>query len=149
MNQESMSVSSIKPERGMFWIVGTIWANIFIVFLIALLIAVLLSLFLGGLIINPILVSVFTLLLYWGVIIFAIRLGVKSVLAKSVIKKEKILKISVSTGFVFFLLAFTFLFLIYRTEASILSNLVLMVSVLVISAIYTSITYFWCKRLVK
>jgi len=146
MNQEFANVSSGKPERGMLWIVGTIWANIIIVALIAILPILFLSSLLEGLI-NPVLVSVLNLLLFWGVAIFAIKLGVKSVLAKSIVKKEKILEISILTGFIFFLLS-AILLLPSLLNMGLMLYL-LIASALISAIIYVGITYFWCKRLVK
>jgi len=160
MNQESMNLSSGKLERSMFWIVGTIWANIIIVFLI---VAVFMGFFFMLAPQIPIYVIVgqlLYLLLPWGVIIFATRLGVKSVLAKSIVKKEKILKISILTGLIAFLLPtifYSILFLGFYLTAGdgtgfrggLWQCLLLAYVFVVIPMIYAGVTYFWCKRLVK
>ena len=146
MNQEFTNASSGKIERGMLWIVGTIWANIIIVALITGL-AIQLLLMLIGELGNHVVVSTLIPLFYLGMMAFAIRLGVKSVLAKSIIKKEKILKISIWVGALPILLSIGITETILMLAVNV--KLIMILIIVTTAMVYAGITYFWCKRLVK
>lgn len=96
-----------KPTKSTIWIVATIWANIIIIAIIAgagsFFLSTLLRLLFPDLI-NPAIVGYLIMFLIWAATIYAIRLGVKSVLKKSIIKKERIFKISLGVGLVYLFL---------------------------------------------
>ncbi len=160
MNQKSTKITLEKPEKSILWIVATIWANIIGVLLINLVVISLIGL--SDLLYSPVspVVSVIVpnlvLLFFLLSQIFAVRLGIKSVLAKSVIKKEKTLKISIGTGSVLFLALSIFFFLFVvpmygdhsPPEISLITLILFMLGYFfAISLIYSGITYFWCTKL--
>lgn len=84
---------SEKPIKNRAWIVATIWANIIIVGLILGVLLTALSSFMSGT--RGWLWQIIMWLISISAFIYAIRLGVKSVLKKSVVPKEDIVKISI------------------------------------------------------
>ena len=137
-----------KPAKSLIWIVATIWANIFIVSLILGMTWIFLRILLVQLF-SPLVVVIFLILFFVGGIIYAIKLGIKSVLKKSVIKKERIFQISFWVVLVYLFL--TSIFLFFRDvllQAGAFGDLDL--SVIFLSSLaYFSITYYWCKKLIK
>lgn len=157
MNNQDKNYQGL-PKKSTLWIVATIWANIIIFFLILGLTSLLLRVSLiqlFGLIVAEILMGLIWIL----TLIFAIRLGVKSVLKKSIIKKEKIVKISIWVAVIPFVLITGILSFYFLKAAPLLSPekllilkksfLRLWIEGILLSAIYFVITYYWSKKLTK
>lgn len=149
-----------KPTKSLLWIVATIWANIIIVFLlvgIALLLLRGLLIQLLGL--DPRLVGIFMVLVVIGAVIYAIRLGVKTVVKKSVITEDRIFKISLWVGLVDLFLRTGLLLLVFYIAwlpdplidlpEAIKLLLFNWGITLLISFGYFGLTYCWCKKLIK
>lgn len=138
-----------KPTKSMIWIVATIWANIIIIGLIVTFAIMFLRPFLFQLF-GPTITGFTIILFVTGSIIYAIRLGVKSVLKKSVIEKEQIFKISFGVSLVFLFLVTILAFLLLITDRmSIGRFLGFGLFSFLVSLGYFGITYLWCKKLIK
>lgn len=151
-----------KPTKSMLWIVATIWANIIIIFLLVSIALIFLQpLLIENLDLGAHFVGIFTILLIIGATVFAIRLGIKTVVKKSIIEKKKIFKISFWTGLVDLFLRTGFLFFAYillpyhrvilagGEEAMTRRFLIIWIISFFISIGYFGITYFWSKKLIK
>lgn len=147
--------NSQKQSRSKIWIIATIWANIIIVVIILTVVLMFL---------NFIIAKVFGLsgllftqgwlwkTLIWvssiSAFVYAIRLGVKSALKKSVILQKDIIKISVGVAMVtvalqliIILLSFSFL-----ERGPTLTRYLQFIGA---NIGYFVITYFWCKKLIQ
>lgn len=152
-----------KPIKSTLWIVATIWANIIIIGLLMGLASILLHALFVRLFDSHI-AGILIMLISIGVMIFAIRLGVKSVLKKSIIKKEKIFKISLLTGliYLFLMTGLILLWLVLLTVSPPLEimllggwsevikmSLIMWGFSFLISLGYFGVTYYWCKKLIR
>lgn len=141
-----------KPVKSTIWIVATILANIIIVLLIFAFASILLrGLFLQlfGLVVAGILIW----LIGVAAIIYAIRLGVKSVLKKNLIKKEQIFKISLGVALIPFLTLTGISISVVLQKLPELTDVIgflrLFGFVFGVSLAYFGVTYYWCKKLIK
>lgn len=147
-------MSSGKPERSMLWIAGIIWLHIIVIYLIVSFSITPLLVFLREFVLGYDLTSILIGLFNLGIIIFSVKLGVKSVLAKGTINKEKILNISISTGLFFFLWTGSF-FLVHIIDMGSFDAFNSWVTDPWVSTLLagtiacTGATYFWFRKLVK
>jgi hypothetical protein len=141
-----------KPSKSKLWIVSTIWANIIIVSILLGLALKLLSLLIekafglsgflfleGG--IWPVLKSLISI----SALVYAIRLGVKSVLKESAILQEDIKKISIGvvSVLVFFQLAIAVLVFVFAKAGF---RLDIYFDFLAADIGYFVLTYFWLHK---
>ena len=147
MNSQNIPNLNQKPAKNKIWIIATIWANIVIVGLILVVILQFLNVFL-----HQFFITIIGQALLWliGIFVFvyAIRLGIKSVLKKTVIIKEDVIKISVGVVMVavIFQLVFIVLGLIFLEIGPTLNRYLEFIGA---DILYFIITYFWCKKLIK
>jgi len=136
--------TSAKPTKSIVWIVQTIWVNIIIVGLIFAVIVTALSSFIPGT------GGQFWQIIIWlasiSVSVYAIRLGAKSVLKKSIIPKEDIVKISIWVAMVAVIgeLVLIALGLVIIGELVEPTRLLEFIGA---DVLYFAITYFWLKKL--
>lgn len=144
-NQESINIAVSKPAKSIIWMVATIWANIIIVFLIAVLAVILLGQILG----ETQLSGFLGFIIIMSSLIYAVRLGVQSVLKASVMPQEQIFNIALGVGLVNFVLG-TGLLLFANAlllPAEVGMPLIAWVSPLIMALVYFGVTYYWCKKL--
>lgn len=145
MNQESINSPVSKPAKSIIWMVATIWANIIIVFLIAVVAVILLGQILG----ETRLSGLLGFIIIMSSLIYAVRLGVQSVLKASVIPQEQIFNIALGVGLVNFVLG-TGLLLFANAlllPAEVGMPLIAWASPLIMALVYFGVTYYWCKKL--
>ncbi len=138
-----------KPAKSIIWIVATILANIIIVSLIFGFASILShSLFVR--LFGTVIAGIFILLIGVAVTIYAIRLGIKSVLKKSIVRKEQVFKISIGVTLPFFLFwGGMAISVILQYGLPDICFLRLFGFGFGIPFAYFSVTYYWCKKLIK
>jgi len=147
--------NSQKQNKSKIWIIATIWANVIIVTIIFIVLLIFLNFLIAKLFGLPGLLFtkgwLWKILVWIGsisVFVYAIRLGVKSVLKKSVISQEDIIKISVGVAMVALILQFVFTILIILF-LKMNPTLTSYTQFIVADMGYFVITYFWCKKLIS
>lgn len=151
MNSQNISE---KPIKSKIWIVGTIWANIIIVGLIlSVVLRILNSLIpnlfgLSGLIfVKGWLWKMIMGLGFISTFVYAIRLGVKSVLKESIIPKEDVVKISVWVTMIAVILQLGLIILTFSFIGRWI-DISRLLEFIGADIGYFVITYFWLKKLV-
>lgn len=154
MDQESTNPPALKPTKSVAWMVAIIWVHIIIALLIATFVLVLLGQFLGG----ALLYSLLGLIIMAGALIFAIRLGIKSVLKVSAIAQEQIFQISLGVSLVYFglvtfglltgSLLLPFLISTFFFPVEIKISLVDWMIPMALTLVSFGATYYWCKKLI-
>ena len=154
-----------KPVKSTAWIVATIWANIIIIGLITFIVLLLLNflfvLLFDFSIFDILIGRILLALVIIGQWIYAIRLGVKTVVKKSVINKKKIFKVCLWVALIHLFLMTGLLFFGYikmpvcevilwgGIEEVRKDFLLVWVYFVLISLGYFGITYYWFKKLIK
>jgi len=138
---------SEKPTKSKIWVIGTIWANIIIFGLILVLVLQILNLFLHQFL-NTIFGQILLYLIGIGTFVYAIKIGIKSVLKKTFISKEDVIGISFGVVLIPIILqvAVTGLGLIYLEKGP---STIRIFEFIIADIGFFFVTYFWCKKLIK
>jgi len=147
-NMESQNISE-KPIKSTIWIVGTIWANIIIVTLIVIVTLSILNVFISRLFGESEWIFFWRLIIFLLFIfnfIYSIKLGVSSVVKKSVILKENIIKISAWTTIVAVIGQISLIIITLLAGRSVDPLIILPFTI--INAGYFIVTYFWFRKIV-
>lgn len=157
-----------KPVKSTAWIVATIWANIIIIGLITFIVLLLLNflfvLLFDFSIFDILIGRILLALVIIGQWIYAIRLGVKTVVKKSVINKKKIFKVCLWVALIhlFLMTGLILLWLVLLTVSPPLEimllggwsevikmSLIMWGFSFLISLGCFGVTYYWCKKLIR